>query len=79
MDDERSRAQANAVHWADRAVLEYEESRHFEEMAQARTQTTLYADAIAHERGQAREHAVLSAEARQLAEMWACVARALAT
>ncbi|MGW6566454.1 hypothetical protein [Streptomyces sp. NPDC054975] len=59
--NEHGRAQASAVYWADRAVLEHEEAQHYE----------------AQDRRQAQEHAALSTEARHLAEMWACVANAL--
>ncbi|MFI6274295.1 hypothetical protein [Streptomyces sp. NPDC050988] len=67
-------AQTGAMVWAQRADQEYEQAQHFEDRAQSWSDTAAYAETIAHEREQAQAHAARSTEARQLAEMWACVA-----
>lgn len=70
-------AQTSAMVWAQRADEAYELAQHFEDRAQSWTPNAAHAEVMADERKQAREHAVRSTEARQLAEMWTRVAAVL--
>lgn len=70
-------AQSSAMVWAQRAEEEYEKAVRYEDRAQSWTDKPAYAETITHERQQAQECGIRSAEARQLAAMWARVAAVL--
>jgi hypothetical protein len=67
-------AQTAAMVWAQRADEAYEQAQHYQDRAASWTPNAAHAETIEHERKQARECGTRSTEARQLAEMWACVA-----
>lgn len=77
LTESHQQAQTGAMVWAQRADEAYEEAQRYNDRADSWTPSAAYASTIEHERNQAQTSLARSAEARQLAEMWARVAAVL--
>jgi hypothetical protein len=71
------RARLAALQWAERVETEHREAIRHEDYARTHADKTYLRDAVADERTKAQQRHARSTEARQLAEMWACVAAVL--
>jgi hypothetical protein len=74
-----ARAQDAAMHWAERAEVEYAQAIRHEDDARARQhhESSWQRDRLAEDRRLAQAHGTRCTEALRLAEMWARVAAAV--